>query len=357
MPQANIDIVDNDGVIALTGTVPNVNAADQAASLASGYGNKVLNLLEIAGGQQVLLQIRFAEVSRTATNELGVSFAMSDGTFTLGSNAGHQGAFSPGDGSAIERALPAAANFFGRGAIGGTEFEYFITALKQNNLLRTLAEPNLIAISGQEAEFLAGGDFPIPIVQGGNDQGTSITVEFREFGVMLRFLPVVMGDGRIRLRLNPEVSDVDFTFAVESQGFRIPGRRTRRLTTTVEMQEGETFAVGGLLDNRVASNKSATPFLGELPVIGPLFRSVRYQRSETELVVLVTPRLVKSLKPGEVPALPGEDWRHPTEMGLYLNGDIGGPMEKTKKPSQPARRYIGSYGFIPAEGDQPAEKK
>src|SRR6185295_2348287 len=188
----------------------------------------------------------------------------------------------------------------------------------------------------------------VPIVQGGNNQGTSITVEFREFGVRLRFTPVVLGDGKIRLKMEPEVSDVDFTFAVTAQGFRIPGRRTRRLSTTVELAEGQTFAVGGLLDNRVAANKDATPLLGDLPVIGALFRSVRYQRQETELVVLVTPRLVNGMRPGEVPKLPGEHWRHPSQSSFFLNGDLGGPVDDATAAKIPARRFIGRYGFVPA---------
>ena len=352
MPQANIDIVDTDNIVVLTGQVPTVQQGDQAAALAGGYGSKVLNLLEVAGGQQVMLQIRFAEVSKSAISQLGVNLAYSDGASFLGSNIGQVSPFGiTGDalGSDIAMNDPSpAVTLFGRGVVGNTAIAAFVSALRENNLLRVLAEPNLVAMSGQEADFLAGGDFPIPIVQGGNDQGTSITVEFREFGVRLNFLPVVLGDGRIRLRLNPEVSDVDFSNAVLAQGFRIPGRRTRRLSTTVELSDGETFAVGGLLDNRVASNKAVTPLLGDLPVVGALFRSVRYQRSETELVVLVTPRLVSGLKPGDVPALPGEDWRHPSELGLFLNGDIGGTRDKTTAMPQPARRYIGSYGFIPA---------
>jgi pilus assembly protein CpaC len=195
----------------------------------------------------------------------------------------------------------------------------------------------------------------VPIVQGGNNQGTSITVEFREFGVRLRFTPVVLGDGRIRLRLEPEVSDVDFTFAVTTAGFRIPGRRTRRLSTTVELNEGQTFAVGGLLDSRVAANKDVVPLLGDVPVIGPLFRSVRYQRQETELVVLVTPRLVHGMAPGEVPKAPGEHWRHPSEFDLFLNQDIGGPVDDATAMKIPARRFIGRYGFVPAPETPPAQ--
>jgi pilus assembly protein CpaC len=362
MPDAKIDVVDNEGIIALTGSVPNTTLADQAVQLASGYGNKVLNMLEISGGQQVSLQVRFAEVSRTATTALGVNFTWFDGQGRFINNTGQlapigltQPAQSGGVGGPISVTVPESfpgANLFARAAFGGNVVDVFVQALRQNNLLRVLAEPNLTTVSGQEADFLAGGDFPIPIVQGGSDQGTSITVEYKEFGVRLNFTPVVLGEGKIRMKITPEVSDVDFTFAVTSQGFRIPGRRTRRMSTMVEMVEGQTLAIGGLLDNRVAANKDATPLLGDLPVIGPLFRSVRYQRSETELVVMVTPRLVRALNPGEVPPLPGETWRHPSEGELYLNGDIGEPASDAKLRKMPARRFIGTYGFVPADGSE-----
>ena len=352
MPNSKIDVIDNDGTIALTGSVPNLAAADQAQALASGYGTKILNLLEVAGGQQVMLQVRFAEVSKTATTELGVNLGYSDQRSFGASNIGQVTPFGVrevGNGSDLGITDPSGAvTFFGRALIGNAALVYYVDALRRNNLLRILAEPNLVTMSGQEAEFLAGGDFPVPIVQGGNNQGTSITVEFREFGVRLRFTPVVLGDGRIRLKMEPEVSDVDFTFAVTAQGFRIPGRRTRKLSTTVEMSEGQTFAVGGLLDNRVAANKDVTPLLGDIPVLGALFRSVRYQRQETELVVLVTPRIVNAMRPGEVPKLPGEHWRHPSEFGLFLNQDIGGPIDDETAMKIPARRYIGRYGFVPA---------
>jgi pilus assembly protein CpaC len=359
LPSAKIDVIDNEGVIALVGQVPNLTVAEQAQQLASGYGSKVLNMLEIAGGQQVLLQIRFAEVSKAATTALGVNLAYNDGSSFGASNIGQVSPFSVNEAPTPSGLIPTAqvtpaVTLFGVGQLGSTALAGFITALRENSLLRVLAEPNLVAISGQEADFLAGGDFPIPVVQGGNDQGTSITVEFREFGVKLNFLPVVLGDGRIRLKLAPEVSDVDFTNAVTAQGFRIPGRRTRRLATTVELQDGQTFAVGGLLDNRVAANKSVTPLLGDLPVIGTLFRSVRYQRNETELVVLVTPRLVAGMNPGEVPQLPGEDWRHPSEVNLFLNQDLGGARHDDREKMQPPpRRFIGNYGLVPATQPTP----
>ena len=366
MPNSKIDVVDNEGTIALTGSVPNLAAAEQATQLASGFGNKVLNLLEVAGGHQVMLQIRFAEVSKTATTALGVNLGYSDGSSFGVSTPGAIGSFgvtnsgNPGFGSAdlgITSPGTAVTNF-GRVVMGETALAYFITALRSNNLLRILAEPNLVTTSGQPADFLAGGEFPVPIVQGGTAQSTAITVEFKPFGVKLQFTPVVLGDGRIRVKMEPEVSDVDFTFAVNSGGFRVPGTRTRRLSTTVELDDGQTFAVGGLLDNRVAANKDVTPLLGDLPVVGALFRSVRYQRQETELVVLVTPRIVSGMRPRDVPKLPGEHWRHPSELELFLNQDTGGPVDEAIAEKTPARRFIGRYGFVPApETTAPAPSK
>jgi pilus assembly protein CpaC len=233
---------------------------------------------------------------------------------------------------------------------------YYIAALRQNNLLRVLAEPNMVVISGQEANFVAGGEFPIPVSQGGSTSsgGAAITVEYRTYGVKLRFTPVVLGDGKIRLKVAPEVSDLDFTTAVKFNGFVIPGLTQRKLETVVEMREGQTLALAGLLNNNVTANKDVTPLLGDLPYIGALFRSVRYQRKETELVVIVTPRLVEAVNPAQVPALPGEQWRHPTEGDLFWKRDIGGPAGDAKRAAKVSRggeapRFKGEYGFVPVD--------
>jgi pilus assembly protein CpaC len=352
-PDAHIDIVNNEGTIALTGRVPNLATAEQATQLANSYGNKVLNLLEVSGGQQILLQVRFAEVSRSAVTQLGVNLGYSDG-HSFGANAigqiGNYGVIpSPGIAKGVDLSLSnpgAAVTLFGSGLAGETAINYFLSALRQNNLLRILAEPNLIATSGQEASFLAGGEYPIPVAQGGAGSGNlGITVEYKEFGVRLNFVPVALGGGKVRMKVAPEVSDLDFSTAVRFGGFVIPGLSTRRVATTVELAEGQTLAIAGLLNNSVNANKDVTPLLGDVPVLGALFRSVRYQRKETELVVLVTPRLAGSMKPGEVPMLPGEKWRHPSEAGLFLNQDIGGPADDT---SAAPRRFIGRYGLAPA---------
>jgi pilus assembly protein CpaC len=230
--------------------------------------------------------------------------------------------------------------------------DVFVTALRQNNLLRVLAEPNLTAISGQEASFLAGGEFPIPVPQAGGSGNAAITVEYKQFGVRLNFVPVVMGDGKIRLKVSPEVSDLDFSRSVTLQGFSIPSLTKRNVTTTIEMSEGQTFAVAGLLNNRVTSSKHVVPVLGDIPVLGALFRSVRYERNETELVVLVTPRLVEPLNPSQVPPLPGETWRYPTEADLFWKRDLGGPgadAPPTPADKKAPARFRGQYGFTAVE--------
>lgn len=353
-PDADIRISGSNGQLVLSGRVSSLRTAEQAQQVAAGHARNVINFLEISGGQQVMLQVKLAEVSRSATNALGVNLGFTDGTSFGGSNIGQVsplGILTEDGASDIAFQSPTAnVTLFGRGHVGDTFFAYFIEALRQNNLIRILAEPNLVAVSGQEASFLAGGEFPIPVPQDSGLGGTStITIEYREFGVRLKFVPVVLGDGNIRLKVQPEVSELDFTTAVELGGFRVPGLSKRTVETTVVLRDGQTFAVAGLLNNSVTANRSVTPVLGDIPILGALFRSVRYQRRQTELVVLVTPRLVEPMDPDEVTNLPGEVWRHPEEWELYLEADIGGP-EKAQPPApdRPAPRYRGAYGFRPA---------
>ena len=265
---------------------------------------------------------------------------MSDGIFSVGSNVGQvtatgfNAATPPGD--LASQSVGSGVTLFGSGQAGALAFRYFIQALRQNNLLRVLAEPNLIAMSGQEASFLAGGEFPVPVPQSGNGGAATITIEYREFGVRLGFVPIVLGDGKIRLKMTPEVSDLDFSTPVVISGSRIPVVNKRKVTTMVELADGQTLAIAGLLNNNVAAAKDVTPILGDLPVLGTLFRSVRYQRKETELVVLVTPKLIAPLNAGQSANVPGEHWRHPSEAQLFLNQDLGSeqeiPVEKVVEP-------------------------
>jgi pilus assembly protein CpaC len=355
-PGTKIEVQSLNGAVALKGRVPDLQTAEQASSAAAPFGAKVLNYLEIGGGQQVMLQVRFAEVSRGATSALGVNFAVTDGTSSYGSNVSGLAPnnLTSGNQSTLEQgSISSAVTLFAAGVQGDSAFRLFLSALRQNNLLRILAEPNLTAISGQEASFLAGGEFPVPVPQSGGAGGgsTAITIEYREFGVRLNFVPIVLGDGRVRLKLSPEVSDLDFSTPIVISGSRIPVVNKRRVNTTVELADGQTFAIAGLLDNSVNATNDAVPLLGDLPVLGALFRSVRYERHETELVVLVTPKLVAPLNPDQVPALPGEKWRHPTDPELFLKPDLGNEQTssaadgKGTSASAEAPKFEGEYGF------------
>jgi pilus assembly protein CpaC len=370
-PGAGVKASDLNGTIALRGRVKNKAVAKQVEDVARPYGEDVLNLLEIAGGQQVMLQVRFAEVSRNASSQLGFNGFATDGNgasvgLNQGAGASPIGGLATG---AKDTIINPAVTVFGSGKIGSYSFEVFLQALRRNSLLRVLAEPNVIAISGEQASFLAGGEFPIPIPQdGGAGAGNTITVQYKQFGVKLNFVPEVLGDGRIRLKVEPEVSDLDYSRSVSFNGFVIPGLTKRTLTTTIELNEGQSFAVAGLLNNRIVANKDVTPLLGDLPIIGTLFRSVRYERSETELVVIVTPRLVDPLNPGEMGDLPGEKWTDPKELQLFLDKNVGSigdgaaaqgsrkpaggsagaqAKDEGKKDAEPAR-FLGQYGFVAA---------
>jgi pilus assembly protein CpaC len=357
-PKSKIEATNVNGTIVLRGRVADLQTAEQAAAVAKPFAEHVLNMMEIAGGQQVMLQVRFAEVSRAASTELGFSTFATDGTGKFGTINGPGGSPIGGLAGAAQGGTNAATTIgtgvsvFGAGQVGNVAFEYFIQALRRNNLLRILAEPNLVATSGEKASFLAGGEFPVPVPQdSGGSGGTTITIEYKQFGVRLNFLPTVMGDGRVRLDVEPEVSELDISRSVTLNGFVIPSLTKRTLRTTIELRDGQTFAVGGLLNSRVTANKDVTPLLGDLPVLGVLFRSTRYERSETELVVLVTPRLVEGMNPAQVPPLPGERWRHPTESELLLDRDLGGPAATpadANRPNEIGGSGSGSGGGGPA---------
>jgi pilus assembly protein CpaC len=354
-PDSQILVEDNNGNITLTGSVHDLQTADLAAQVASPYGVKVYNLLEIAGGQQVELKVKFAEVDRQAEKQLGFNFSGIDGVSFLAQNIGKNplGILSPGGGlPGASIAVPTAvsAALFGQGAVGGILFDYFIDALENNNLLRFLAEPTLVTTSGQQATFLAGGSFPYPVPQTGTGGGSTITIQFQDYGVNIRFTPIVLGNGRIRLRVNPEVSQLDYSNSVTLDGTSVPGLTKRTVDTTVELAQGQTFALAGLLQDSVTANNQSMPLLGDVPVLGALFRSVKYQRNQTELVVLVTPRLVDAMNPGDVTPVPGEKYEDPNRWAFYLLGDLGTDvkLDTVKVAPNAAPRFEGAYGFQPA---------
>jgi pilus assembly protein CpaC len=359
--------------IALRGIVPSDKVAAQIAEMAGTFA-KVHNFTEVAGGQQVMLQIRFAEVDRSAVRNLGVNFGGTDGISSFASNVGQVnplGFISSGGANGVALGAQtggSAITLFGQGQFGRTAFAYFVSALEENGLVRMLAEPNLLATNGQEGSFIAGGEFPVPVSQGGGSgAGAAVTVQYQEYGIRLNFTPLVEGNGMIRLKVAPEVSELDFANAVRSNGFLIPALTKRKVSTTVELADGQSFALAGLMNDTMSATTDAVPLLGDIPVIGMLFRSTKYQRQQTELVVLVTPHLVGPTDPDTTAALPGEHWRFPTDADAYLRWDMGGDQLKPAKDGHPGadrnlesavppRTFHGTYGFTPngAGGVDPA---
>ena len=299
-PGEDIRVVVNDEALILSGSVSSNAVMLKAAEIAmlSNAKYKIINLLQLPGGtesQQVMLQVRFAEVNRQAVKELGASYSVNR---TDWSGRATTGQFTPPVVDDTGTTFSDLLNlfFFWRSEGIGV----VIKALQQKGLFQSLAEPNLIAYNGKEASFLAGGEFPVPYASGNQGQ---ITIQFKEFGIRLNFTPIIAGDV-IRLKVRPEVSTLDFNNGVTLGGFRIPALTTRRAETEVELRDGQSFAIAGLLDNVSQADSANIPFLSSIPIIGTLFKSKAERATRTELMVLITPRLVRALDPDEVPPLP-----------------------------------------------------
>lgn len=313
--------------LVLTGNVPSAEAAESAVAIAHAFvGEKsetdVVNLLEVGGRHQVMLKVVVAEMSRTLIREFGtnVNAIISSGGETVTVNTLIGGLTSLSDsGVLLSDMVNLAAGFSGFGAL--ELLEVFLDALDERGLGKVLAEPTLVARSGESASFLAGGEVAIPVAQGG--AFGSITVEYHNFGVALNFTPTVLAPDRIHLEVFPEVSQPDFTLGSEVEGTIVPGFRTRRVSTNVELADGESFMVAGLLNEAVREVSSKYPILGNIPVLGALFRSSQFQHEETELVILVTPYLVKPLGPGPHP-LPTDAFVEPNAFEFYLLGRMEG---------------------------------
>jgi len=304
-PEEQITVTPSRAAIVLSGHVSTEDVSKRAAELASAYSPKVINVLTFGpvGAQEVLLQVKFAEVDRTALTQLGVNFLSTGAANTIGTvTTGQYGGFgpqtiTPGSASATGTTTTAASTinnvlnlFVFRPDIN---FGAVIEALETKNLLQILAEPNLIAVNGKKASFLAGGQFPFPIVQPGNGF-TAVTISFKEFGVRLEFTPVITPSGNIHLQVAPEVSTLDFADALTISGFTVPALSTRRAETEFELQDGQSFVIAGLMDNRVTDIYNKIPGLGDIPILGNFFRSKSLQKSNSELMVLCTVRRVSA---------------------------------------------------------------
>src|SRR6266581_7997628 len=321
-PEEQIEVSPSRSAIVLSGHVTTEDVAKHAGQVAGAYSKNVINVLSFGpvGAQEVLLEVKFAEVDRSAVTQLGVNlFAPGLGNTVALSQTGQFGTLTAANTAqttvtngntqtTTTTATPPVVNIsdFLNLFVARTDVNIgaVIKALQQKNLLQILAEPNLIAVNGKEASFLAGGEFPFPIVQPG--QGfTAVTIQFREFGVKLKFTPVIMPNNNIHLQVVPEVSQLDFTNALTISGFTVPALSTRRAQTEFELQDGQSFVIAGLMDNRVTSLASKMPGLGDIPIIGNFFKSKNAQKSATELVVLCTVhRISPSIEPAPTPKYP-----------------------------------------------------
>ena len=313
-PTEPIVVGSNGTSVVVSGIVSSKYVVDNAAALAAGYvetPEAVVNLLrqdEGVASRQVMLQVRFAEVSRTALQELGVSFftGMDGSNNWLGRTTTQQFPapnLNQPDESVFDQGsvIGSFGNIFAFSR--GDNIGAIIQALETEGVFQSLAEPNLITQNGKEATFLAGGEYPYPVLQG-SGLNAAVTIIFKEFGVRLRFTPTIIGDDLIQLQVAPEVSALDFSNAITLQGFRVPALSTRRTETQVELRDGQTFAVAGLLDNTVTESMSKVPGLGDIPILGYLFRSRAYQKNQTELVVMITPHIIQPQSTGVAENLP-----------------------------------------------------
>lgn len=362
----------SEGQVIVSGTAPDAVVAERAMAIATSTapkGSVVVNAMNVTGPQQVMLEVRFLEVNRSAGRELGMNLY---GANASGTNIGNTGLGGPTSintnsgrvampntgppagsipllgtaGTLAATATGAAAVPFGSlltsvlRTSSGASVDLLVTALEQKGLVRRLAEPNLMALSGESARFLAGGEFPVPVASTATAAGLApaVTIQFKTFGVELGFVPTVLSRGVINLRVEPSVSELDFTNAVTIAGTTIPALSSRNARTTVELRDGQSFAVAGLLQTRNRQDISQLPWIGSVPVLGTLFRSSSYQQQETDLVIIVTPRLVAPAAPGQQVASPLDSRMPANDVDFFLNGQ----MEVKKRYND----YVNSGGEV-----------
>jgi pilus assembly protein CpaC len=364
LPEQSVHVTSENGLIFLRGTVKDLTSSDRAVQIASTAG-KVVNLLYVAvpsADPQILLKVKFASVDRTLTKQLGLNLFSTGAANTIGTVGTGQyplptitDNMPTGPLATISNALNL---FFFRPDLnlGAT-----IEALESQGLVEVLSEPNVLAINGKQASFLAGGEYPYPVVQGvaGGVSG-AVTIEFKEYGVRLNFIPTITPRGTIRLQVAPEVSSLDFTQAVEISGFEIPSVDVRRVKTEVELNDGQSFAIGGLLDNRETKTFQKIPFIGDVPILGKFFQSISKTRNNTELMVIVTPEIVAPMPVGQpLPALKYPDKFLPPNSGIPMTTpgpDVTGlkapppppptmPVEKLIQSLQPEQPLVTDSGY------------
>jgi pilus assembly protein CpaC len=316
IPGSGISVSSVGNKVLLSGTVRDSVSLSKAISIAEQTAPQaVTNALSVRGSQQVLLEVRFIEADRESSRELGVGWdVFGNRIAAISGVTGVTGGGTPVLGLASNNVPFGAA--IARLLDGGTKADVIVQALEKRGLARRLAEPNLVALSGDTASFLAGGEFPFPVAAENN----RITVEFKKFGVGLAFTPTVLDDGLINVKIEPEVSELDPTTTIRVENVEVPSLIIRRAQTTIELRDGQSFAVAGLLSANNFKNQKQLPWIGEVPVLGTLFRSAAFQKKETDLVIIVTPHLVKPVRPGEKLVTPLDGRVSSNDREFFLRG-------------------------------------
>jgi len=363
----DVHVSSSNGQIVLSGEAQDAASAEKVVALAKGLSPQapVVNAMKVQSAQQVMLKVRFLEATRDAGQALGVNWFAANNKGTRGVSTGLLGNLAAGrpslggvNAGGVANATSAGVPIFG--ALGtlagassasqpfgvalanlvnkGTSIDALVTALESKGLVRRLAEPDLIALSGDTASFLAGGEIPIPVVQSNAGSAPTIAVEYKPFGVQLTFMPTVLANGIINLRLAPSVSEIDTANSVQVSGFTIPALTKREARTTVELRDGQSFAIAGLLQSTNVEDISQLPGIGSIPVLGALFRSTSYQKNETDLVIIVTPHLVRPAAPGEHLATPFDQHVPGNSVDVFAMGQLG----RKKKYSE----FVASGGDL-----------
>lgn len=352
LPGERIEVRTANNGLVLSGQVSSLAKLDAALELAGRYApDRVSNLMTVGGTQQVMLKVRFAEMQRSVSKSLSASLGVNAGLFGAG-NSGVTGGSQNLTSAANRTALQGGSNPSNSNSAGALGFSFgagnlqvglMLEALETKGVVRTLAEPNLTALSGQSAYFLAGGEYPVPTTANNG----SVSVTYKPFGVEMAFTPRVLDSRRINLEINTSVSAIDSTNGVTTGGLRLDAFKTRKAQTTVELGDGESFAIAGLLQDDFRNSNGQVPWLGDVPVLGALFRSSSYRRAQTELVIVITAHLVTPTS-GEALALPTDRVQLPTERELFLNGQVMGRGAPTSGAAAEVARqdFTGSYGYV-----------
>jgi pilus assembly protein CpaC len=339
LPGQTLNVSYDNNTVFLRGTVRDLTSSARAVQIASTAGSKVVNLLNVdvpASDPQILLKVRFASVDRTKSKQLGINFVSLGALNTVGGIT--TGQFTPPTITNVTPPGPQATftnelNLLVENP-GNLPFGFDIAALETKGIVQVLAEPNVIATNGKQASFLAGGEYPYPVVQGGSGgAGASVTIMFKEYGVRLNFVPTITPRGTIRLQVAPEVSSLDFTNAIEISGFEVPAIDTRKVKTEVELKDGQTLIIGGLLDNRDTETFQKIPFLGDIPILGKFFQSQLTTKTNTELIVIVTPEIVAPIQAGAtIPELKYPKTYLPPNSGIPMNNPDAKTAANTLAP-------------------------